>query len=376
VSWRTWTERELDALREADRWRECVVVDTHGPQGTIAGRDIVSFSSNDYLGLSQHPDVCRAAHEAIDRFGTGAGASRLIGGTRSLHQALEQTLAEWNDTEAAVVFPTGFAANLGVLSTFATAQATVFSDELNHASIIDGCRLSKAQLRVYRHVDLDHLASLLRQTQTRKVVVTDSVFSMDGDHAPMTALVELCAREDALLIVDEAHAVLGPELPEADASVLRVGTLSKTLGSLGGWVAGPLALVQLLVNRARSFVFTTGLSPADTAAALAAVRICMSEEGERLRARLRSYVDQVKPGHPSPIIPCIIGTDAAALNAAADLLAQGLYVPAVRPPTVPPGTARLRVTVSAAHTQPMIDRLLRALRAYSPSSSTPHRVAG
>ncbi|MET0659744.1 MAG: 8-amino-7-oxononanoate synthase [Steroidobacteraceae bacterium] len=361
MSWERFVEGELEALRKADRWRECIAVETHGPEGAIDGKAVISFSSNDYLGLSQHPALRHAAHAAIDRYGTSAAASRLIGGTRELHLELEQTIAQWQNTAAAIVFPTGFAANLGVLSTLGAADVTVFSDELNHASIIDGCRLSKAQVQVYRHVDMDHLAALMRAAPARKIVVTDSVFSMDGDTAPLADLAQLCAREGALLVVDEAHAVLGPDLGHTDAEVLRVGTLSKTLGSQGGWVAGSRALIQLLVNRARSFVFTTGLAPADAAAGLAAVRIMMSPEGEALRARLRSYVERVKPSHPSPIIPIIIGADAAALRAAADLLAQGLYVPAVRPPTVPRGTARLRVTVSAAHTSEMIDRLLRAL---------------
>lgn len=366
MSWRQHVEGELEALRKADRWRECRVVETHGPEGTVDGQLIVSFSSNDYLGLSQHPALREAAHAAIERYGTSAGASRLIGGTRELHLELEQTIAQWRETEAALVFPTGFAANLGVLSTLGAADVTIFSDELNHASIIDGCRLSKAQVQVYRHVDLDHLATLLRATAGRKLVVTDSVFSMDGDTAPLTELAALCARDGALLVIDEAHAVLGPHLSHTHAEVLQVGTLSKTLGSQGGWVAGPRALIQLLVNRARSFVFTTGLSPADAAAGLAAVRIMMSAEGDALRRRLRRYVEQIKPSHPSPIIPIIIGADAAALRAAEDMLAQGLYVPAVRPPTVPPGTARLRVTVSAAHTTQMIDRLQQALRVHVP----------
>ena len=339
-----------------------IAVDTHGHEGTLHGQPIVSFSSNDYLGLSQHPELKRAAHAAIDRYGTSAGASRLIGGSRELHDELERTIAGWKKTDAAVVFPTGFAANLGVLSTLAGPDVAVFSDELNHASIIDGCRLSRAHVQVYRHVDLAQLDQLLQATNTRKLVVTDTVFSMDGDTVPLAELVALCVRHDALLVIDEAHAVLGPDLGANADHVLRVGTLSKTLGSQGGWVAGSKVMIQLLVNRARSFIFTTGLAPADAAAALAAVRIMMSPEGSALRRRLRDNVDRVRANHPSPIVPIILGTDTAALRAAADLLAQGLYVPAVRPPTVPQGTARLRVTLSAAHTPAMIDRLLLALQ--------------
>jgi 8-amino-7-oxononanoate synthase len=364
VSWRDAIEQQLEAIRQADRWRELIATETHGPEGTIAGRAVVSFSSNDYLGLSQHPELKRAAQAAVERYGTGAGASRLLGGTRELH--LELTIAAWKKTEAAVVFPTGFAANLGVLSTLGTADVTIFSDELNHASIIDGCRLAKAQTRIYRHVDLDHLEQLLQATSTRKLVVTDTVFSMDGDQAPLAKLAALCARHEALLVLDEAHAVLGPELPTTTAEVVRIGTLSKTLGSQGGWVAASRPMIQLLVNRARSLIFTTGLSPADTAAGLAAVRILMGDEGRALCERLRGHIDRVRLGHPSPIVPIIIGKDSAALAAAATMLQQGLYVPAVRPPTVPQGTARLRVTLSAAHTSDMIERLLRALQPYLP----------
>lgn len=362
MSWRRAIDEQLDAIRQADRWRECIAVETHGPEGHLGERSILSFSSNDYLGLTQHPALQRAAQAAIEKYGTGAGASRLLGGTRELHVELERAIAAWKKTAASVVFPTGFAANLGVLATLGTADVTIFSDELNHASIIDGCRLARAQTQIYRHVDLEHLEQLLQATATRKLVVTDTVFSMDGDAAPLPALAALCARYEALLVLDEAHAVLGPELGPTDADVLRVGTLSKTLGSQGGWVAGAQPMIQLLVNRARSLVFTTGLSPADTAAALAAVRIVMSDEGVSLRARLRANIDRVRPGHPSPIVPVIIGADGAALQAAARLLERGLYVPAVRPPTVPAGTARLRVTLSAAHTDAMIERLLQALR--------------
>ncbi|HMN44194.1 MAG TPA: 8-amino-7-oxononanoate synthase [Povalibacter sp.] len=361
MNWTAWAQAELDAIRRADRWRALMAFDCRGVEGTLRGRDVIVFSSNDYLGLSQHPAVRRAAAEAAQQFGAGATASRLVVGTRSLHEELEGALAAWQRTEAALVFPNGFAANLSVLSVLGGPEVTVFSDELNHASIIDGCRLAKAERRIYRHGDVDHLESLLAATPGRKLVVTDSVFSMDGDVAPLDAIASLCARFDALLVVDEAHAVFGPALHDLPCELLRVGTLSKMLGSLGGWVAGPRSLIELLVNRARPFIFTTGLSPADAAAALAALRICMSEQGERLRAQLRHAVDTIAPAHPSPIVPVILGEDRAALNAAETLLQQGLYVPAIRPPTVPAGTARLRIALSALHTEPMLQKLRQAL---------------
>lgn len=360
--WNSWAERELAGLRAINRYRETVPFDGDGPEGRVREQRLVSFAANDYLGLASHPQVRLAAISAIERFGAGAMASRLIVGTRSLHVELESLLAEWNQTERALVFSSGYSANLGVLTTFGETDVTLFSDELNHASIIDGCRLAKARTLIYRHLDLQHLQTLLRQTPGRKIVVTESVFSMDGDTAPLPALAQLCSEHGALLILDEAHAALGPKLPATrDLEVLHVGTLSKTLGSLGGFVAGSSRLIELLVNRARTFIFTTGLSPADTAAAAAAVRICRSEEGNHLRARLRSLVDMLRPGHPSAIVPVVLGDDAAALQAAAQLREAGIHVPAIRPPTVPKGTARLRVALSASHSEAMVGNLRAAL---------------
>jgi 7-keto-8-aminopelargonate synthetase-like enzyme len=266
---------------------------------------------------------------------------------------------------AAALFPTGFATNLGVLTTVAGPGALVCSDELNHASIIDGCRLARADIEIYRHRDVGHVAALLAAAHGRRtVVVTDSVFSMDGDVAPLDDLIAVCRDAGALLIIDEAHAVLGPDPGPAAATVdvLRVGTLSKTLGALGGFVAGPHTLVELVVNRARSYIFTTAPTPADASAALAALKVVRSPEGDALVARLRGHVDHVRPGHPSPIIAVLCGEESAALEASAALLERGLLVPAIRPPTVPPGTSRLRIALSAAHTGEQIDGLVRGLR--------------
>ena len=365
MTWHAWAENEANAIRAAGRWRAPRTLDAKGPVGTLTadGRAVVSFASNDYLGLSAHPAVVAAAHDALDRWGTGAGSARLIVGARPVHADLERELAAWKAMPRAALFPTGFATNLGVVTTFAGAGVLVCSDELNHASIVDGCRLARADVAVYRHRDLDHLAALLRDRGGRRaLVVTDSVFSMDGDVADVDAIVELCAREAALLVVDEAHAVLGPDLDlPPDAEVLRVGTLSKTLGALGGFVAGPARSVELVENLARPYIFTTAPTPADAAAALAALAVVRSREGADLVARLRAHVDRLRPGHPSPIVPFVCGSEPQALEAAAALLDDGLLVPAIRPPTVPVGTSRLRVTVSAAHTAAQIDHLLRAL---------------
>jgi 8-amino-7-oxononanoate synthase len=362
TDWNGWATEQLDGLRALHRFREPIPFDGDGPDGVVRGKRVVSFASNDYLGLAAHPTVRAAAISAIERFGTGAMASRLIVGTRSLHRELEQALAEWKRTESALVFSSGYAANIGVLATLGGADVTLFSDALNHASIIDGCRLAKARTLIYRHLDLDHLRQLLCQTVGRKIIVTEAIFSMDGDCAPLQPLAELCIEHGALLVLDEAHAVLGPKLlPVSGLQVLHVGTLSKTLGALGGFVAGSSRLIELLVNRARTFIFTTGLSPADTAAALAALRICESDEGERLRARLRFLIDMLQPHHPSAIVPIILGEDSAALSAAAQLKERGIYVPAIRPPTVPKGTSRLRVALSAAHTEISVQLLRDAL---------------
>jgi 8-amino-7-oxononanoate synthase len=363
-TWGEWAAAEAARVRGAGQWRAPRALDLTGTEGTIApdGRAVVSFASNDYLGLTRHPAVVAAAHAAIDRWGTGSGSARLIVGSRPVHHELEVALAEWKRTEAAVLFPTGFAANLGVLTTFGGPNVLVCSDALNHASIIDGCRLSRSEVTVYHHADPGHVDRLLAEVPGRRaIVVTDTVFSMDGDVAPVDELAEVCARHGALLVVDEAHAVLGPDPDLTGVDALRVGTLSKTLGSLGGFVAGPRRLTDLLVNRARSYIFTTASTPADTAAALAAVGVVRSAEGAALRDRLRAHVERVRPGHPSPIVPVVIGDEDATLAASDALLEQGLFVPAIRPPTVAPGTSRLRVALSAAHTDAQVDALVRAL---------------
>ena len=366
--WDTWTADQLARVRSEGRWRKLTAYDGADVNGRVNGRDIVTFASNDYLGLANHPQVRAAAHAAIDRWGTGATASRLIVGTRPVHLELEAEIAQWKQTERALVFPNGFGANMSVLATLGVA-GTIFSDALNHASIIDGCRLAAASVKVYRHGDVGHLEDLLLSAVGPKIVVTDSVFSMDGDLAPLPEIAALCVRHDALLVVDEAHAVFGTDLPALPGlQLLRVGTLSKMLGSLGGWVAGSASMIDLLINRGRAFIFTTGLSPADAAAGLAALGIYRSEEGEALRQRMRQLVDQLIVGHPSPIIPLILGEEAVAVAAAQSLLEAGLWVPAIRPPTVPVGTARLRIALSTAHTDAMVQRLKTALFEQLPGS--------
>ena len=407
-AWETRIRAALDRVVDEGRWRAPREFDALGPAGLLEGGPVVSFASNDYLGLSAHPAVVAAAQDALSRWGAGSGASRLVTGSRPIHSELERALAEWKGTEAAVCFPTGFAANLGVLSTLGGPGVRILSDELNHASIIDGCRLSRSALVVYRHRDMGHLEELLADGDAADadagtdaggaiptIVVTDSVFSMDGDVAPLADLVTLCRRHNALLVLDEAHAVLGPDLPSASGReggggmgdrvrdgmqggmVVRVGTLSKTLGSLGGFVAASRDIVDLIVNRARSYIFSTAPTPADAAAALAALRVLRSAEGSALTDRLAALIDRVAeagfapPGHPSPIIPVVLGSEQAALSASAALLQDGLWVPAIRPPTVPVGTSRLRVTLSSAHSDDHVSRLLHALTLLPRPAATP-----
>ena len=366
TDWNDWADDETRGIHTAGQWRAPRDFDGAGPTGTLVpdGHTVTHFASNDYLGLTQHPRVVAAAHDALDRWGTGAGSARLIVGSRPVHTELEAALAGWKHAESAVLFPTGFAANLGVITAFAGRDVLVCSDELNHASIIDGTRLASAEVAIFPHRDLDQLDALIveRAHGRKVVVVSDTVFSMDGDLADTDDLIARSARHGALLILDEAHAVLGPNLSfEPVANILRVGTLSKTLGALGGFVAGPRKLTDLIVNRARSYIFTTAPTPADTAAALAAVGIVTSQEGDDLRARLRVNIDQLREGHPSPIIPVMCGDERRAVDAAAALLERGLLVPAIRPPTVAPGTSRLRVALSAAHTLEQIRELRAAL---------------
>jgi 8-amino-7-oxononanoate synthase len=365
-AWSNWVAEQCDRIAKAGQWRRTRDLDAAGPAGSLVedgtARPVISFASNDYLGLTQHPAVVAAAHAALDRWGAGSGAARLIVGSRPVHSELEDELAAWKGAERALVFPTGFAANLGVLSTLATPGIRVCSDELNHASIIDGCRLGRGDVRVYPHRDVDAVERALAGSE-RSIVVTDTVFSMDGDVAPVDELIAVCMRHGALLVLDEAHAVLGPDVTIPDgADVLRVGTLSKTLGSLGGFVAGPAPFIDLLVNRARPFIFTTASTPADTAAALAALRVVRSPEGATLRATLRRHIERIAPGHPSPIIPVVLGDERQALAASAALLERGLLVPAIRPPTVAPWTSRLRIALSAAHTDDQVALLADALR--------------
>ena len=368
-----WAHAELEVLEAAALKRRLELLESpQGPRVRLEGRELLNFSSNDYLGLANEPALIEAGRRALAEWGTGAGASRLVVGHFKAHASLERALARFEGAEAALVFSSGYAANVGVLSALVSEGDAVFSDALNHASVIDGCRLSRARVLKYRHRDVEHLRSLLRETKARRrLVVTDTVFSMDGDLAPLKELEGLCVEEGVGLMVDEAHATgvfgsSGAGLCEASGvkADVRVGTLSKALGGAGAWVAGSRALVELVLNRARSFVFSTGLPPAMCAVGEAAVSLVAGEPARR--ERLWRNVEALAAGlgleASSPIFSIVMGSPEAALEASRGLLRKGLLVKAIRPPTVPEGTSRLRVSVSAAHTVDDIDRLVVALR--------------
>lgn len=384
----SWMDDDLNDRRRRGLYRTRRRLQT--PQGArvvLKGREYVNFSSNDYLGLAADPRLARAAAGAARRHGCGAGASPLVSGLTTPLRRLEQTLAEWEGTEAALVFSSGFAANLAVVSALAGREDAIFSDAWNHASLIDGCRLSRARVHVYRHADLNHLADALRveTPARRRIIVSDSVFSMDGDFAPLPDLLELAERFDALLVVDEAHAtgVLGEQgrgltelldIPTTER-LIKVGTLSKALGTQGGFVCGSRRLIDWLVNQARPYIFSTALAPPVAAAARRAVEIVRDEP--ELRRRLLTLAEQLREGLAElqfecgasrcQIVPFIVGQPHVAVRFSEALLELGLLVPAIRPPSVPPGTARLRISLTAGHTPNDVRSLLNALASWSSS---------
>lgn len=375
-------EADLAEIRARRLYRKLRTIDgPEEPEVVVEGRRAILLCSNNYLGLANHPDLAAAAREALEELGAGSGSSRLISGNLRLHAELEAEIAAWKGTERALVFSTGYHANLGVLQGLVGEGDLIFSDELNHASLIDGCRLSRAEVRVYRHGDLDALEALLRSAGSarRRLIVTESIFSMDGDRAPLAEICELAERHGAAVMVDEAHAsgVLGPtgaglveELGLRERVLVQMGTLGKALGSFGAYVAGSNALIDLLVNRARTFIFTTALPPSVVAAARAAMAI-VRREPER-RARLWKNAHQLHAGLresgyrlallESPILPVVVGEADRTMELCERLLDRGVFAQGIRPPTVPAGTSRLRVTVMATHTPQHIERALTAFR--------------
>ncbi len=377
----SWIGTELAALETKGLRRSLEPLATaQGPVVEVGGRRLVNLCSNDYLGLASDPRLKRAAAAAVEREGAGAGAARLIAGDLPVHGELERRLARLKGTEAALLFSSGYHANAGVIGALVGRDDAVFCDELDHASILDGCQLSRAQMVRYRHGDMGELAKLLEKTKARrKLVATDAVFGMDGDAAPLAEIVELCRRHGVMLYLDEAHStgVLGETgaglaeavgLACADVDVI-MGTLGKALGSFGAFVAGSRPLVDWLTSRCRTFIFTTALPPAPCGAAIAALDV-LEQEPER-RARLAALSTRMKAGLErmgfsmagvvAPIFPVILGEEQVSLAASRQLRERGFFVRAIRPPTVPRGTSRLRVSITASHDEGQVDDFLRAL---------------
>ncbi|SEN43431.1 glycine C-acetyltransferase [Lihuaxuella thermophila] len=373
-------EQEIQEWKTAGTFRPLTVLESEqGSKVIIRGKEVIQLSSNNYLGLTTHPRLKKTALEAVEKYGAGTGSVRTIAGTFSMHETFEQRLAEFKHTEAALVFQSGFTANVGVISSILTDQDVVISDELNHASIIDGIRLTKANRRIYKHSDPDDLEKALKETQNARVrlVVTDGVFSMDGDIAPLPEIVELCEKYDALVMVDDAHAsgVLGKN---GRGTVdhfglhgrvhIQVGTLSKAIGVLGGYVAGPQVLRDYLIHRARPFLFSTSHPPAVTAACHAALDVLL-EEPERID-RLWENTRFFKEGltalgfetgkSETPVTPVIVGEGALAMQLSDQLFEEGVYAQGIAYPTVPKGKARVRTIVTAVHTKEELETCLHA----------------
>ncbi len=381
----------LESIRMQGLLRQLRRVES--PQSTrieLDGKSFLNFSSNDYLGLANEPALKEAAIKAVEKYGAGSGASRLISGSLAPHCELDETLAAFKNCEAALSFSTGYAAAVGTIGALMGKPDVVVLDKLVHASIVDAARLSGARLRIFDHNDLNDLEKILKWAdgikgagavageKSQVLIVTESVFSMDGDCAPLRPIVELKEKFGAWLMVDEAHSTglyganrrgLAEELNVSERIEIQMGTLGKAIGASGGYICGSRLLIDLLINRARSFIFSTAPVPASSAAATAGIRFVQSSEGERRAALLQKNIvafhsgfRQQAPMFPSAIVPIIIGDEKKTLAVAAGLRERGIFVPAVRFPTVARGTARLRVTLTAAHSEPDITALLEALK--------------
>ena len=383
--------RRLAVLHEQGLHRELRRVDSpQAPRLAIDEKSFLNFSSNDYLGLAHHPTLQEAAIRAVEQFGAGSGASRLICGSLAPHHELEEALAAFKGTAAALSFATGYAAAVGTITALLGKDDIIVIDKLVHACVVDAARLSGAKLRVFAHNDLDDLAKILnwagqksrpQAPAARILIVTESVFSMDGDLAPLSEIVALKEKYGAWLMVDEAHATglfgekrrgLAEEFGVADRIEIQMGTLGKAAGAAGGYICGSRALIDFLVNRARSFIFSTAPVPASAAAACAGIKLIQSAEGETRRQAVWQRVDQLKNGLiegawklpvvRSAIVPLIIGEETKAVKTAAALRAAGVFIPAIRYPTVARGEARLRLSVTAAHTAEDVRQLLDVLK--------------
>lgn len=370
--------QQLDALAEKQLLRTLHPLEAPEKDLCVVenGRELWNFASNDYLGLSTHSAISAAFIEGIERYGTGSGASRLVTGTSVAHSELEETIANAKLSEAALTFGSGYSAALSTLPILVGKGDFVILDRLAHASLIDAARFSEATLRVFQHNDVDHLHSILQHIRNKHpeaeiLVVTESVFSMDGDVCPLQSVVEACENYRARLLLDEAHAigVLGPtgmglaeQLGLQDRIEFQMGTLSKAVGLSGGYLAASRDWIELIINRSRPFIYTTAPPPALAHAANVAIRLIQTDEGKTLRDRLSEHIKRLGNPHPSAILPIILGSNRAALEAAKTLKYLGYLIPAIRFPTVPKNTARIRITLSAKHSGDVIEDLKREIR--------------
>ncbi len=372
-------EKELKNIKKRGLYRKLRLVESEQSSKVIIdGKEVILLSSNNYLGLANHPKIKEAAKKAIGKYGAGSGAARLISGNSVLYKELEEKLAEFKSTEAALVFGSGYLANISILSTVVGEGDLILSDELNHASIIDGCRLSRAEKIIYRHKDTRHIEEILSKNKGRRsLIVTEGVFSMDGDIAPLPEIIALAKKNSAMVMVDDAHGTgaLGKRGKGAAEHFgiekgidIHMGTLGKALGAYGAYAAGDKGLIEFLINKARGFIFTTALPPSVLASAIKAVDIL--EEEPHLIKRLWENRDYLVNGLKAigfntmecetPIIPILIGSAEKALKMSEGLFEEGIYVPAIRPPTVPENTCRLRLTVMATHTKNDLNIALKA----------------
>jgi 8-amino-7-oxononanoate synthase len=370
---------ELDAQGLRRRLR--IVDYLGGMKASVEGKNCVLFCTNNYLGLADHPKVLERSQRALLRYGAGAQASRLVSGHFPIHHQLEEITANFKGAEACLAFPTGYMANLAAVGALVGEEDVVLCDRLNHASLIDACRMSKAKFQVYEHLNLEDLKTQLEKLAKyrRRLIVTDGLFSMDGDLVPLKKLMDLAHEHDALVMVDDAHGtgVLGPtgqgimhHFPLKHFPAVVVGTYSKALGSMGGFVCGSKLFIETLLNKARTFIYTTGLPPAVCGASLGAFEILheepqrvekLWENAKKIREGLRALGHDIPRG-AGPIMPVIVGENDEAVKMSEKLLEEGILVVAIRPPTVPKGTARLRLSVSAAHTDEDIAKLIEAFK--------------
>jgi 8-amino-7-oxononanoate synthase len=375
-------DKELRSLKDRGLLRNPVCIDSsQGARISINGRHFINFSSNDYLNLSGHGDIVKAAMDALKKYGFGSGASRLLSGTLKPHRKLEERIARFKKTESALVFNTGYAANTGTIPAIGGKEALIFSDELNHASIIDGIRLSAAETIIYKHRDMNHLEGFLKKKRAKKnkIVITDTVFSMDGDIARLKETDYLCKKYRALLMIDDAHGtgVLGKtgrggleHFNVRGNNIIQMGTLSKAAGTFGAFVAGPEKLIKLLTSSVRSFIYSTSLPPSVAAAGIKAISI-IETKSSGLRKRLWKNRERLFQGlvdmgfdtleSESPIIPVMAGDVKSALKLGNHLFKHGIYAPAIRPPTVHERECRIRFSVTAGHTDEDIERVIEAL---------------